>query len=232
MLFRQATLSTALLLGLTASPALLAEPLYNQVALRAEVGSEVTQDRMHVILFTEAQDTDPAHLANQITTTLNHALARARQAEGVTVGTGNRSSYPVYDKEGSQITGWRERAELRLESGDFATLSQLTGELMANLKMASLQFSVSDALRKQNEEALLKEAVAAFRARARLATDALGGRDYKLVSLNLNTGGFQPMMRASAMKADRMESMITPDVEPGTQHITFSADGVIEVQMP
>ncbi len=223
--------SVALLACIACLPAVADEQHYNQISLRAEATSEVAQDRMHVTLYSEAQHEDPAQLAAETTRTMNNALERARQAKGVVVSQGSRSSYPVYEEKGQQITAWRERAELRLESGDFATLSKLTGELMQDLKMGSMQFSVSDAIRKQNEDALLKDAVAAFRARAQLATEALGGSDYRIVSLNLSSGGgYQPEMRNFAMKS--MDAAPTPDIEAGTRQISINADGVIEVQMP
>lgn len=223
--------SVALLACIACLPAVADEQHYNQISLRAEATSEVAQDRMHVTLYSEAQHEDPAQLAAETTRTINKALERARQAKGVVVSQGSRSSYPVYEEKGQQITAWRERAELRLESGDFATLSKLTGELMQDLKMGSMQFSVSDAIRKQNEDALLKDAVAAFRARAQLATEALGGSDYRIVSLNLSSGGgYQPEMRNFAMKS--MDAAPTPDIEAGTRQISINADGVIEVQMP
>ncbi len=223
--------SLALLASIVCLSAVADEQHYNQVSLRAEAASEVAHDRMHVTLYSEAQHEDPAQLAAQTTQALNKALQRARQEKGIVVSQGSRSSYPVYEEKGQQITAWRERAELRLESGDFAALSKLTGELMQDLKMGSMQFSVSDAIRKQNEDALLKDAIAAFRARAQLATEALGGSDYKIVNLNLNSGGgYQPEMRSFAMKS--MDSAPTPEVEAGTRQISINADGVIEVQMP
>ncbi len=223
--------SIALLACVACLPAVADEPRYNQISLRAEATSEVAHDRMHVTLYSEAQHQDPAQLAAQTTEAMNKALQRARQAKGVVVSQGSRSSYPVYEEKGQQITAWRERAELRLESGDFAVLSKLTGELMQDLKMGSMHFSVSDGIRKQNEDSLLKDAVAAFRARAQLATEALGGSDYRIVNLNLGSGGsYQPEMRNFAMKA--MDAMPTPDVEAGTRQISINAEGVIEVQMP
>ncbi|MGN5595236.1 SIMPL domain-containing protein [Stutzerimonas nitrititolerans] len=222
----------ACLASLSCLPAIADEQHYNQVSLRAEVSSEVAHDRMHVTLYSEAQNQDPAQLAAETTRTLNEALRRARKSEGVIVSQGSRSSYPVYEEKGQQITGWRERAELRLESGDFAKLSSLTAELMQTLKMSGMHFSVSDPIRKQNEDALLKDAVAAFRARAQLATEALGGKDYKIVNLNLsNGGGYQPVMRSAAMKFS-MDSAPVPEVEAGTRQVSISADGVIEVLMP
>mgnify|MGYP004709492827 CR=1 FL=1 len=224
--------------GLLASlPALAAdEPRFNQVSLRAEVSKEVARDLMVVTLYSEAQNTDPGKLAKQITDTMNKAVQQSRQVKDVKISQGSRNSYPVYDTKGQKITGWRERAELRLESADFPALSQLTADLLQDLKMGGMDFSIAPATRKASEDALLKDAVAAFKARAQLATEALGGKGYKVVSLNLNTSGYpQPYLRPPApmmMKADRAEPSVTPDIEAGTSKVTVAADGVIEVQIP
>ncbi|MGH8352580.1 MAG: SIMPL domain-containing protein [Pseudomonas sp.] len=214
--------------------ALADEARYNQVALRAEVSQEVAHDLMHVTLYSEAQNRDPAQLAAEITRTLNAAVERVRKVKGVTASLGSRSSYPVHDDKGQRISAWRERAELRLESADFAGLSKLTGELLQELKMAGMDFAIADPTRRKTEDALLKQAVDAFKARAQLATEALGGQGYKLVSLNLNSAGFpQPMMRqALAMKGMAMDANVTPEIEAGTSQVRVNADGVIEVQMP
>lgn len=226
----------ALMAASLSSTALLADDArYNQIALRAEVNQEVAHDLMHVTLYSEAQNSDPAKLAAEITTTLNQTIERARKAQGVSVKLGSRHSYPVYDDKGQAITAWRERAELRLESADFAQLSALTGELLQQMKMAGMDFSIATDTRKNREDALLKDAVEAFKARAQLATEALGGKGYKLVNLSLNSGGFQPPMpmRAYAAKGmAMMEAAPTPEIEAGTSQVTVTADGVIEVQIP
>lgn len=216
-------------------PAMAEEPRYNQVSLRAEVSQEVAHDRMYVTLYTEAQSEDPAALASDVTKTLNAAIDKARKVQGVKVSLGSRQSYPVYENEGSKISAWRERAELRLESAEFARLSQLSADLLGELKMAEMSFAVAEDTRKTSEDSLIKEAVEAFKARAQLATEAVGGKGYKLVSLSLSTGGFQPPMpmRAYAAKGmAMMEAAPAPEIEAGTSQVTVSADGVIEVQMP
>ena len=208
---------------------------YNQISLRAEVSQEVAHDLMQVTLYSEAQDNDPAKLAAGITESLNQAIARARQSKGVQVSLGSRHSYPVYSDNGQRISAWRERAELRLESAKFAELSELTGELLQQLKMGGMSFSIADSTRQDSEDALIKNAVEAFKARAQLTSEALGGSGYKLVSLNLNSAGFQPqpvMMRAMAAKSSMYDSAPAPEVEAGTSRVTVNADGVIEVQMP
>ncbi|HSC83597.1 MAG TPA: SIMPL domain-containing protein [Pseudomonas sp.] len=227
--------SLVLGLGVLASlPALADEPRYNQVSLRAEVSQEVAHDRMLVTLYSEAQDKDPAKLAAGITSTLNKAIEQARKVKGVSVSTGSRNSYPVYEEEGKKISAWRERAEVRLESADFASLSQLTADLLGELKMAEMTFAVAETTRQKSEDAQIKQAVAAFKARAQLATEAIGGKGYKLVSLSLSSGGFQPVMpmRAMAMDSGFSKSAPAQQIEAGSSRVSLAADGVIEVQMP
>ncbi|MDD0979813.1 SIMPL domain-containing protein [Pseudomonas sp. WS 5412] len=235
--FTRSAALIALSVGSIASlPALAADQLhYNQISLRAEVSQEVARDKMIVTLYTESQNTDPAKLAAEVTTIMNKALGEAREVKAVTLRQGSRNSYPIYDNKNQKITGWRERAELRLESADFPALSKLTGELLNTLKMDNMDFAIADATRKSSEDALLKDAVAAFKARAQLATDALGGKGYKIVNLNFNTNGYpMPYARNGGMmmKAAAMDSAPTPEVEAGTSQVSMSADGVIEVQMP
>ena len=232
--FTRSAALIALSVGTVASlPVLAADQLhYNQISLRAEVSQEVARDKMIVTLYTESQNTDPAKLAAEVTTIMNKALGEAREVKGVTLRQGSRNSYPIYDNKNQKITGWRERAELRLESADFPALSKLTGELLNTLKMDNMDFAIADATRKSSEDALLKDAVAAFKARAQLATDALGGKGYKIVNLNFNTNGYpMPYARNGGMmmKAAAMDSAPTPEVEAGTSQVSMSADGVIEV---
>ncbi|UZJ59722.1 SIMPL domain-containing protein [Pseudomonas sp. KU26590] len=231
-----AALFTLGALALASAPALADDARYNQVSVRAEVSQEVQRDLMTVTLFTESQNTDPAKLAAGVTETLNKALGEAREVKDINIRQGSRNSYPIYDDKGQKITGWREHAELRLESADFAALSKLTGDLLGgDMKMGGMDFSISNPARKTSEDALLKDAVTAFRARAKLVTDALGGTGYKLVNLNLNTSGFpQPYLRAPVMmmKAARADAAPTPDVEAGTSQVSVAADGVIEVAIP
>lgn len=221
----------------TSTGLLASEQIYNQVSLRAEAQQEVAHDQMQVILYSEERDTDPARLANTISKTLNKAVESARQHPQINVRLGNRSSYPVHDSKGQKITGWRERAELRLDSSDFSALSALTGELLQSLKMSNMQFSIAPKTRAASEDQLLQEAISAFQARAQLVSEALGSSGYKVVSLNLNSSGFSSppiYARSAKMLSSPMsdESGATPEVEAGSSQVNIIADGVIEVSLP
>lgn len=228
-----------LLLPLVASLAFagqaLAEPLnYNQVSLRAEVQRSVNNDTLTVVLFTEAQDRDPAELANRITETLNKGLDIARRNSAVKVSSGSRYSQPVYNENRENIVAWRERGEIRLEGTDFAQVSAVTGDLLGTLNLASMEFSLSPSSRSAEEDKLIKEAIDAFKQRADIATESLGGSGYKIVQLNLNTQFMspRPYMQVSKMARAADAEMAAPAVEGGEADVSVNADGVIEIQMP
>lgn len=219
---------------LLAAPVFADEPSYNRVTLQAEASSQIPHDLMHVTLYTEGRDQDAAALALSITRTLNQAISQSKDAPDVKLSMGNRNSSPLYDDKGKKIIAWRERAELRMESTDFAQLSTLTGQLLQQgLSMGSMRFSIAAATRKQHEDQLLEQAIAAFDSRAQLATRSLGGKGYRLVRLDLaNQGGYQPPMysRAVMMSAPAMADESTPMVEAGNSELKVTASGVIEVR--
>lgn len=236
--FLRATPMALLIAGLATSSVLYAsEQAYNQISLRAEAQREVAHDQMQVILYSEAQDTDPARLADTVTKELNQAIETARKHPQINVKLGNRSSYPIYDSKGQKITAWRERAEIRLETTEFSALSMLTAELLKTLKMANMQFSVAPKTRISSEDELLKEAISAFQARAKLVTEAFGSSSYKVVNLNLNGSGFErpPMYARSAkmmVSAMADQESAVPEIEAGSSQVSIVADGVIEIAQP
>jgi len=208
---------------------------YNQISLHAQAQRQVKHDLMRVTLYTESQDLDPVRLAQETTRVLNAATLAARAVADVTVQTGGRTSQPVYGKDSQRIIAWRERAELQLESGNFAALAALTSELMATLNIANRHFLVSQASRKAHEDSLLREAIATFRARAQLATQAFGGTEYRLVSVSLDNAGFRPLVVRQRLAAPMLTSASASssayqEIEAGTSEVSVTASGVIEIR--
>lgn len=219
--------------ALSAGQAAAAEQQYNQVSLRAQVQQAVSHDTLTVRMFVEEQGKDAGELARRITQRLNDSLQTARQVKDIEVSSGPRSSEPVYDEKRENIIGWRERGEIVLESTDFAALSTLTGELMDELSLADMSFSLSPAARQKTEDELMREAIAAFQSRAEIATKSLGGKDYRVVNLSLDTQFMQPMAYRGAKLASMADSeSASPSVEGGQADVTLNATGTIEVTMP
>jgi predicted secreted protein len=205
-------------------------PRYNTVELQAEVQREVPNDTLGATLYVELNDSSPSALADAVNSRTNEALRVAGDYRGVRVRSGNNQTYPVYAK-GNVLQGWRARAEIRLESRDFAAASALIGKLQAGMQLGSLAFSVSPEARRLAENELIPEAVAAFKARAEIVRAALAGRGYKLQRLNVNSGYSGPPPRfaaARAMAAGAPEA-VAPNFEGGVTLVTVTAGGAIEV---
>lgn len=233
-MIRKALIALAGALG--AATALAQAPLdpvrFNQVDLQAQVSREVANDLMTATMVAEANDPSPAQVAAQLNRATAEALKIAAEFKSVKARSGFTNTFPVYDRNG-KLTGWRGRSEIRLESKDLQAMATLIGRLQSSMQLGGVAFAVSPEVRRQVENELLTEAVAAFRDRADIATKALGGRAYKIRRVSLHTGGFvpgpRPMMAERAMAA-QSAPVPPPAFEGGTSKVQVSANGAIEVE--
>lgn len=214
---------------LSATMAFAAEPRYNTVTLQAEAQREVQNDLLNATLYVEANDASPAAVANAVNKSVNEALRVAKEFKGVRVRSGNNQTFPVYSRS-NQLQGWRGRGEIRIESRDFEAASTLIGKLQSGMQIANMSFSISREARIAAEDELAVEAIAAFKARAEVLRKALGGRGYKLQSVNVSNGRNVPQPRfAMARAAPAAPEVVPLNVEGGFSVITVTASGSIEV---
>lgn len=225
-------LSLLLLLGTPLALAQALEPRFNQVDLQAEASREVQNDLMTAIVFVEANDVNPTTLGATLTKTLNDALKVAQQFPGTKTRSGATQTYPQSDRAG-KITGWRGRAELRMEGKDFKEIGTLVGRLQSSMQLGGIGFAVSPEARRVVENELIVEAVAAFRARGDIVRQALTGRSVKVRRMAVNTGmsGGQPRPMMAGRGAEMSAaSAPTPQFEGGTTQVQVSVNGTVEIE--
>ena len=217
----------ALLLAPLAAAAQAPETLFNLVTLNAQAEREVPNDLLSAVLAAEAEGADPAQQSAEVNRAMQAALAVAKGYSAVRARSGSYQTFPVYDK--NRIARWRVRQELRLESADFAAATELIGKLQASLVVTGMSLSVSPQARRQAEEALIPEALAAFDQRARLVRDAMKAKSYRMRDLNLS--GSEPGRPVFAMaRAAAASPMAPPAVEPGTTRILVMVSGTVQLQ--
>lgn len=214
-------------LPVDASAAESFQPRYNAVEFQAEAQREVQNDLLNATLYVELNDANAAALANAINTRVNDALRIAKEYKEVRVRSGDNRTYPVYSK-GNALQGWRGRAEIRIESRDFAAASALIGKLQASMQLAGISFSVAPETRRAVDDQLTVEAIAAFKARAEVLKGALGGKSYKLVRLAVG-GGYQPPQPRFAVARAQVAEVAAPDLEGGVSQIRVTVNGSIEI---
>lgn len=200
---------------------------YDRVHLSADAKSEVLSDELVAVMSFQREGRKLAELADEVNTAIGQALKKSKQVSGIRVKTLNYRTNPVYKNQ--QITAWRVRQSMELKSNDTEKLSNLIGELQSSLALDSLQYMISDKQLNIAQEKLVADAIAAFTQRAEQITRHLGRKDYRLVSLNVNTGGahVRPMHMASVA---RMETAAAaPVIEPGSQTVSVHVNGEIEL---
>lgn len=204
---------------------------YNTVELQAEAHREVANDLMTAVIFTDMNDSDAARLANTVNRSINGGILIAKGYPSVRLRTGAVQTFPVYDRS-QRPSGWRSRAEIRLESKDFQATSALVASLQVTLQLGGISFSVSPDLRRLTQDELMVEAIAVFRARAEIARTALDGRSYKIRRMSINplgSPGPRPMV-AMARAAQAQDPVAAPQFEGGTSQISVVVNGSVEVE--
>jgi len=220
------------ILVLMAAPSAVAQapqqPFFNVITLEASATADVPTDTLTVTLFVEEQGPDPGVLATRVNARLEEALARAKKEPRVEVHSGNYQTTPVYDRA-NQITGWRTRADIVLESRDFKAVSALAGALQPGLKMQSMTFSLSRSAREAADAALLTEALARFQEKARAVAKGLGFPGYQLGQLTVrNEGSVHPPPIAYRMSAMAEAPAPGPvPVEGGKNAVTVFVSGSV-----
>lgn len=221
-------------LAAAAAPGTLGVAAGPLVNLHAQTSREVTNDLMHATMSVEREDRDAARAADTVNKTLREARSIAEKYKGIAIESGSYQSYPVHDRNGRSIVGWRVRAELRLKGRDFDRMSALIGTLQSSMQFNGLEFTVSPETRRAAENELIGEAVSAFRQRAQIAQQALQATSYIIREIDLNTQheGMPPPRPMARMATQMREdaAVAAPVAEPGTSRVTVTASGTIELR--
>jgi predicted secreted protein len=198
-----------------------------RVDFSVERSAEIENDRTTAVLAVTEEDADAARLARRLNETMGWALETAKGAPAVRARSGSYQTWPI-ERDG-RIRHWRGRQELILDSDDLAALTELLGALQGRLELVSIGFSPSPERRRAAEDALIAEALAAFRERAERVRESLGAAGWELVRVGIQSGEppVQPFFRAAR---DSMAEMAPPALEAGTSRVAITAAGTIELR--
>lgn len=204
-------------------------PAYDVVQFSVSASAEIDNDVLVVRLAAQHEGASPAVVADAVNEDIAWALQRAKGVTEVSQQTEQYNTYPVYRQQ--RITGWRARQALKLESENAEALTELTGVLQERLAVESMAYQVSPDRRAEAEAELTDDAIEAFLERGRRIANAFGRADFRLVEIYVDTGQARtprPMMLSRAMVAESAD-IAAPNIEGGTQAVTVSVRGSIEL---
>lgn len=200
------------------------------IDLAAEAGRPAANDMVRASVYSEASGSNPADLARQVNGNIGEALKLIREKKGVTVKSGNQSTYPIYTQS-RKIDGWRMRSELLIESRDFGAVSELLGRLQQmRLAVGDITQMPSPETRRQVEDEAMREAIRAFQNRAAVVAEQLG-KGWKIKQMHINQGGGSPVPIMRGARAAMLAADAAPaPIEAGESTITTHVTGQIELE--
>jgi len=204
--------------------------VYDRIQLSAQAVADVENDTVVAVLVVRRQGSDVVKLTEEVNQTMMQAIKRCKQVKAVEVQTLNYQTGPVYEKQ--HQTGWRVSQSLQLKSRDSQALSQLIGKLQGSLMLESMAYEISPAQRDEVKESLIAKAITAFRKRAQNITQQLGRKHYRLVRMQVDTGGIPvPPRNPQLYRAFSEASTPPPTIEAGKQQVSVTVTGEIELEL-
>ncbi len=202
----------------------------NRVSFQVERSTEVANDSIRAIVGITDEDTDSARLADRVNKKMTRALAAAKAVREVHVESAGYSTYPVH--QDGKLRRWRASQDMVLESRDVEAVTKLVGKLQGELQLRSIEFFVSPERRREIEDKLIAEVLAAFKQRAEIVRTNLSATDYEIVRIGINSQGAPPRPVRFAMEARSMAAskVAAPALEGGNSRVGVQINATIELQ--
>lgn len=235
MSFSKSVLALALALPLFAFAAPPASsPAGDSPLLRldASASQNLVDDTAWALLVVERDAKESAAAQKKVATDMNAVVAAAKKVSGLELRSGSTFGFPVYGKDG-QISGWKSRAELRIESKTSADVARLAADVASLARLNGSGFYLSQDSRTAAEKGLIAAAIKEFQGKAKTAAEALGYREVVLQEVSIGqVGGAMAPMPMMTMKASRAEMLDVPalSMEPGKTTVTVTVGGAVQLR--
>lgn len=204
------------------------ETHYDRIHLSVSATAQLENDTMVATVSAQEEGSQAAELSAMVNQRIRNALELVKKHPQIKHQTNAYSSNPIYNN--NKISGWRVSQSLRLESSNMALMSDVLGELQADLALQSMQFAVSPASKNKQDEILIDEALEAFSKRAQQVVKKLERRNYKIVDINISTIGARGVRPQYQMRAMAMDAESSPAISAGEQTVTVTVSGNIELE--
>jgi len=207
--------------------------VFDQYSISASARGEVSNDLLTATLVVEHEDRDAASLANRVNADMTWALEQVRQYPAVKSKSGSYNTWPQYERKQNKVIGWRSRQVLNIESDDFDAARKVIKVLQERLQMNGLQLTAKPATREAQVDALIADALKAFRQRAALVQSSMGSTGFRVITVDINTDSRfhqQPLRRNYAESGSASIVANEPAIAAGTSEVVVLVNGRIQLQ--
>jgi predicted secreted protein len=161
------------------------------------------------------------------------AINKLRPFPTLNKKTRDYQTYPRYDSsQARRLIGWRATQTLQIETDDFEAAGKAIQLLQERLQVQGMRLSAKPESRKRALDALINEALDAFKQRARLVQRNMGSTGFRIIDLNIQTDrAMGPSYSDGVATAEIMRSAVVsePAIEAGTSRVSVQVYGRIHL---
>lgn len=203
---------------------------YNLVQLSYSATQEVENDMMVVTLRAFGEGKTANEVSDKVNRKMQWAVEKVKNVSDIKKETTGYVVYPRYKAEA--IVGWQAGQQLQLKSKNIKVLTNLVNVLQQKLEVQDMQFLVSPERRKDVAEKLMIKAVEGFYKKAGIIVKTVGGKEFRMVNMEVQDAGGPTYYRGEGVKA-QMELLSAPAttaaVETGETVLKVTVVGTIQI---
>lgn len=212
-----------------------AEPLFNVYSISSDARADVENDLMIATLYVQEQDKDASALAGKINSAMQWALDALKDYPALKVKTRDYQTYPRYDtSQARRLIGWRATQSVQLETDDFESAGKAIQQLQEKLQVQEIRLAAKPATRTAAADALISEALDAFRQRATLVQQSMGASGFKVVDVHIQSDqNAMPMYDNQMRHAETLRSASVaqaPAIAAGSSQVSVQVSGRIQLE--
>ena len=202
---------------------------------------EIPNNEAEMEWTAHAQEKTLQEANKKVTEALNKGISQIKTlGSDLTLKTLRPSSYPVYGEQqkdkAPKIVAWRVTQSIEVKTGNVEQVAKVIEMVSGELQLNNLAFSVSDEIKTQYQEKLLKDAIGNATQKAVWVAQAIGCEASNVQLSNIRISGSTPIrplyaaMRASNKMTDSSYASSAPIIEEGSSELSLTVDASVLIK--
>jgi len=204
-----------------------------RISLSATAQRELPNDELLVNFWIEKEGADAVEVRRYVNRVSRVVQQRLQREKGLVVKTISRNLQPVWKspKSSQRIrSGWRMSQAGKVRTTHLERVSEWLDAIeTAGAHLSGLNFRISEQASKKAMNALRLEAIAAFRARAKVIAQGLDATAFRIIRLNTNGTAPRPVAYRGEMAMMAKSTADAPILSAGEGKLKVTISGEIEV---
>lgn len=199
----------------------------NKVHFSITESQNVANNRITLTFNRVAEGVSPQAVANEINIKMQAAIRALKAYPEVITQTNQYNIRPIYKKQ--VISHWRGQQSLVLSIENKPGLIGILTKIQPYLAYQSMQFGISDSVKKQVMTQLTDQAIQSYRNQAKRIANNFQASSFRILETRISSAnGFSPQPRFARSEMAMVASdMAAPSVQVGQSKLNVTITGTL-----